>query len=116
MVAGRKIWERRDTVEATSAVSREKRRTGEATVVRGGNTSPSSTFLTFCGPNACHSDHAGIQQQGTPQQQQRKPKNNQKALNSEIGSLLPESVGLPLSVPALVCGGAVTAPDLSNAI
>ena len=59
MVVGRKIWERKDTVEATSAASRERRRMGEATVVRGGNTSPSSAFLTFCGPNACHSDHAG---------------------------------------------------------
>lgn len=59
MVLGRKIWERRDMVEATSAVSRERRRIGEATVARGGNTSPSSMFLTFCGPNACHNDQAG---------------------------------------------------------
>ena len=59
MVLGKKIWERTDMEEATSAIRSEKRRMGEATVVRGGNTSPSSMFLTFCGPNACHSDQAG---------------------------------------------------------
>lgn len=46
-------------VEATSAVSRERRKMGEAAVARGGNTSPSSMFLALCGPNACHNDQAG---------------------------------------------------------
>ena len=32
-------------------------------MVRGGNTSPSSAFLAFCGPNACQSDQAGTQAQ-----------------------------------------------------
>jgi len=59
MVAGRKIWERTDMEQATNAVRRENRRIGEATVVKGGNTSPSSMFLSFCGPNTCHSDQAG---------------------------------------------------------
>ena len=65
MAAGRKSWERTDMVEAESAVRREKRRMGEATVARGGNTSPSLTFLTFSGPNACHSDQAGTQTQAS---------------------------------------------------
>ena len=30
-------------------------------MVRGRNTSPSSMFLIPCGPNTCHSDHAGTQ-------------------------------------------------------
>jgi len=47
MVEGRNIWERTDIEEATNAVRREKRRMGEATVVKGGNTSPSSMFLSF---------------------------------------------------------------------
>ena len=59
MVVGWNIWERRDMVEATSAASREKNRTGEAAVARGGNTNPSSLFLAFSGPNTCHSDQAG---------------------------------------------------------
>ena len=36
---------------------------GEATMARGGNTSPSSAFLAFRGPNACQSDQAGTQAQ-----------------------------------------------------
>jgi hypothetical protein len=61
MALGRMIWERADMTEATNAVRREKRRIGDTTVVRGGNTSPSSMFLILCGPNTCHSDHAGTQ-------------------------------------------------------
>ena len=61
MIPERKICERTDMVEATNPVRRERTRTGEANAVRGGNTSPSSIFLTPCGPNACHSDQAGTQ-------------------------------------------------------
>lgn len=61
MVVGRKIWERMDMMEATDAARRERKRMGEATMARGRDISPSSMFLTFCGPSACHNDQAGTQ-------------------------------------------------------